>query len=260
SFILFHFSSYLITFHSIETVALGNGQGSRETGSWLSYLIKTDHFKPLKIRFAVVSESGASYYSASELACKELPNLDVTFRGAVSIARRLQDPLAEMVKLDPKHLGVGMYQHDIPERRLIGALRDVMEECISFVGVDLNAAPLHILSHVAGIGKPTFAQCAGFVRVKPAYSATTLDGTKDVEVISDEDVDDRDDNNNSNNNYGGVGVGVKHKRGAESIREHVSKKSCLKSSSTNNAQSGVNCFNPLDQTAVHPDTYGIATR
>nr|CAH8819325.1 unnamed protein product [Trichobilharzia regenti] len=274
----------------IETVALGNGQGSRETGSWLSYLIKTDHFKPLKIRFAVVSESGASYYSASELACKELPNLDVTFRGAVSIARRLQDPLAEMVKLDPKHLGVGMYQHDIPERRLIGALRDVMEECISFVGVDLNAAPLHILSHVAGlseakakailayrsqvgpfrsradllkvkgIGKPTFAQCAGFVRVKPAYSATTLDGTKDVEVISDEDVDDRDDNNNSNNNYGGVGVGVKHKRGAESIREHVSKKSCLKSSSTNNAQSGVNCFNPLDQTAVHPDTYGIATR
>nr|CAH8862796.1 unnamed protein product [Trichobilharzia regenti] len=272
----------------IETVALGNGQGSRQTGSWLSHLIQIDHFKPLNIRYAVVSESGASYYSASELACKELPNLDVSFRGAVSIARRLQDPLAELVKLEPKHLGVGMYQHDIPERRLVGAVHDVMEECISFVGVDLNAVPLHILSHVAGlseakakailayrcqvgsfrsradllkvkgIGQSTFAQCAGFVRVKPTYSTTTLDGTKDVEMISisDDDVDDR----GNNNNYGGVGVGGKRKRGTESIGKRVSKKPRLKpSSSVNNDQSGVNCFNPLDQTAVHPDTYDIAT-
>ncbi|CAH8861106.1 unnamed protein product [Trichobilharzia szidati] len=259
----------------IETVALGNGQGSRQTGSWLSHLIQIGHFKPLNIRYAVVSESGASYYSASELASKELPNLDVSFRGAVSIARRLQDPLAELVKLEPKHLGVGMYQHDIPERRLVGAVHDLMEECISFVGVDLNAAPLHILSHVAGlseakakailayrcqvgpfrsradllkvkgIGQSTFAQCAGFVRVKPTYSTTTLDGTND-------DIDDRD-------NYGGVGVGVKRKRGAESIGKRVSKKPRLKSSSVNNDQSDVNSFNPLDQTAVHPDTYDIAT-
>ncbi|VDQ13466.1 unnamed protein product, partial [Trichobilharzia regenti] len=112
---------------------------------------------------------------------------------------------------------------------------------------------------VKGIGQSTFAQCAGFVRVKPTYSTTTLDGTKDVEMISisDDDVDDR----GNNNNYGGVGVGGKRKRGTESIGKRVSKKPRLKpSSSVNNDQSGVNCFNPLDQTAVHPDTYDIATK
>lgn len=137
----------------IETIALGNGQGSRQTGSWLAHLIEIQHFKPLNVRYAVVSECGASYYSASNLACTELPDLNVSFRGAVSIARRLQDPLAELVKVEPKHLGVGMYQHDIPVNQLTSAVHNVMEECISFVGVDLNAAPLHILSRVAGLSE-----------------------------------------------------------------------------------------------------------
>ncbi|CAH8600392.1 unnamed protein product [Heterobilharzia americana] len=267
--------------HQIETVALGNGQGSRQTGCWLAHLIQIEHFKPLNIRYAVVSESGASYYSASKMACTELPDLDVSFRGAVSIARRLQDPLAELVKLEPKHLGVGMYQHDIPERRLVAAVNDVMEECISFVGVDLNAAPLHILSRVAGlsearaksilayraqigpfrcradllkvkgIGQATYAQCAGFVRVKPTYSAVTLDGTND----------DCDDELACDVKILGVTSvstgGVKRKLAVDESNVKR-KKPRLKIQTTD--QFDVNCFNPLDQTAVHPDSYEVGTK
>lgn len=138
---------------SIQVIALGNGMGSRQAGEWLSDLISRGHFLPLHVRYAVVSECGASVYSASSLAVTELPELDVSLRGAVSIARRLQDPLAELVKVEPKHLGVGMYQHDVPERRLVQAVQAVMEECISFVGVDINAAPLHLLARVAGLSE-----------------------------------------------------------------------------------------------------------
>ncbi|XP_018652644.1 tex protein-relatedtranscription accessory protein (S1 rna binding domain) [Schistosoma mansoni] len=268
--------------------ALGNGQGSRQTGSWLAYLIQIQHFKPLNVRYAVVSECGASYYSASKVACTELPDLDVSFRGAVSIARRLQDPLAELVKLEPKHLGVGMYQHDIPVNQLTSAVHNVMEECISFVGVDLNAAPLHILSRVAGlsemkakailtyrsqvgpfrsradllkvkgIGQATFAQCAGFVRVKPTYSTTTLDGTKDVEMISISSGDDNDgDDLTCDTQITNIFTG-------STKRKHISNESnkkCKKGRIMDVAvtdQSDVNCFNPLDQTAVHPDSYEVA--
>lgn len=120
---------------------------------WLSQLISSGYFSPLVVRYAVVPEAGASVYSASAMACSEMPALDVSMRGAVSIARRLQDPLAEWVKMDPKHVGVGMYQHDLPERRLVAAVNAVMEECISFVGVDVNAAPVHILARVAGLSE-----------------------------------------------------------------------------------------------------------
>ncbi|KAH8858194.1 S1 RNA-binding domain-containing protein 1 [Schistosoma japonicum] len=276
--------------HQIETVALGNGQGSRQTGSWLAHLIQIQHFKPLNVRYAVVSECGASYYSASNLACTELPDIDVSFRGAVSIARRLQDPLAELVKMEPKHLGVGMYQHDIPERQLISAVHNVMEECISFVGVDLNAAPLHILSRVAGlsemkakailtyrsqigpfrsrsdllkvkgIGQATYAQCAGFVRVKPTYSSTILDGTKDVDMISISSGDDNSDHDlTCDIQVINVSTGsIKRKRKASSEFAGKCKKSRIINAQITD-QSDVNCFNPLDQTAVHPDSYEAAT-
>ncbi|VDP92341.1 unnamed protein product [Echinostoma caproni] len=125
--------------HSIEVIALGNGQASRETGMWLSQLISSGRFHPLTVRYAVVPEAGASVYSASIAACSELASLDVSMRGAVSIARRLQDPLAEW--------------HDLPERRLVAAVNATLEECISFVGVDVNAAPVHILSRVAGLSE-----------------------------------------------------------------------------------------------------------
>ncbi|CAL8075704.1 unnamed protein product [Calicophoron daubneyi] len=260
--------------HGIQTIALGNGQGSRQTGQWLSELIKLGHFNPLDVRYAVVSESGASVYSASELASAELPQLDVSFRGAVSIARRLQDPLYELVKVEPKHLGVGMYQHDLPERRLVAAVNDVMEECISFVGVDVNAAPLHILSRVAGlsaakakaiidyrskigafrtrtdlkkvkgIGAVTFAQCAGFIRIRPSFSVNKLDGSKDVEMISvSSDEEAADDL---------CKPGTKRKRPTSSACSKPKRKQSRLASDPNS-------YNPLDQTAVHPDSYEVAT-
>lgn len=132
---------------------MGNGQGCRQVEQWLARAVAAGIFAPLPVCYTIVSEAGASVYSASSLACAELPRLDVTLRGAVSIARRLQDPLAEMVKIEPQHLGVGMYQHDLPPKRLEEAVNEVMEECISFVGVDLNTAQLHVLTRVAGLSQ-----------------------------------------------------------------------------------------------------------
>ncbi|MEG0614438.1 MAG: Tex family protein [Oscillospiraceae bacterium] len=182
----------LIKKYSVTTIAIGNGTASRESESFVAELIKDI---PQKVSYMVVSEAGASVYSASKLAALEFPEYDVSLRSAVSIARRLQDPLAELVKIDPKAIGVGQYQHDMPKARMDEALTGVVEDCVNSVGVDLNTASHSLLSYIAGInatvaknivvyreengsfsdrkqllkveklGKKAFEQCAGFLRV-----------------------------------------------------------------------------------------------
>ncbi len=139
----------LISKYKVELIAIGNGTASRETDTFVADLLKSDGLNIMKV---MVSESGASIYSASELAVREYPDLDVTVRGAISIAHRLQDPLAELVKLDPKSIGVGQYQHDVNQPLLKKSLDREVESCVNSVGVDLNMASAPLLSHVAGIG------------------------------------------------------------------------------------------------------------
>ena len=139
----------LIARFDVRLIAIGNGTASRETDSFVAAVIRSDDLDVTKV---VVSESGASIYSASELAAREYPDLDVTVRGAISIAHRLQDPLAELVKIDPKSIGVGQYQHDVNQTRLKKALGREVESCVNSVGVDVNMASASLLSHVAGIG------------------------------------------------------------------------------------------------------------
>lgn len=139
----------LITKHGVRLIAIGNGTASRETDAFVAAFLKEEG---LSIPRVMVNESGASIYSASELAAKEYPHLDVTIRGAVSIAHRLQDPLAELVKIDPKSIGVGQYQHDVNQTLLKKSLDREVESCVNSVGVDLNTASPSLLSYVAGIG------------------------------------------------------------------------------------------------------------
>ena len=135
--------------HDVELIAIGNGTASRETDKLIGDLIKLH--KELKLDKAMVSEAGASVYSASDIARKEFPDLDVTVRGAISIARRLQDPLAELVKLDPKSIGVGQYQHDVSQFKLGKSLNTVIEDCVNAVGVDVNMASAALLKQVSGL-------------------------------------------------------------------------------------------------------------
>lgn len=182
----------LIDKFGIDVIVIGNGTASRETEEVVAaFLSKNDY----DIQYTIVNEAGASVYSASKLAAEEYPDLDVTTRGAMSLGRRLQDPLAELVKIDPKHIGVGQYQHDINQSLLDGALLNVVEDCVNRVGVDLNTASPSLLSYIAGInmgiaknivaqreedgvfknrrellkvkklGAKTFEQCAGFMRI-----------------------------------------------------------------------------------------------
>jgi protein Tex len=183
----------LCTKHGVELISIGNGTASRETDKLAGDLIKLA--PELKMQKIVVSEAGASVYSASEFAAKEFPNLDVSIRGAVSIARRLQDPLAELVKIEPKAIGVGQYQHDVDQFRLARALDAKVEDCVNAVGVDVNTASAALLTRVSGLsstvaenivvyrdqngafksrkellkvprlGDKTFEQCAGFLRI-----------------------------------------------------------------------------------------------
>ncbi len=142
--------------HGVELIAIGNGTASRETDKLASELIRTLREEGVEAPQKVtVSEAGASVYSASVLAAAELPDYDVTVRGAVSIARRLQDPLAELVKIDPQSIGVGQYQHDVPPAALRRALNDTVEDCVNAVGVNLNSASVQLLAHVAGVGTAT---------------------------------------------------------------------------------------------------------
>ncbi|MDN7126209.1 RNA-binding transcriptional accessory protein [Pseudidiomarina sp. 1ASP75-14] len=141
--------------HKVELIAIGNGTHSRETDKLVGDLLKAD--ADLKASKVIVNEAGASVYSASELAAQEFPDLDVSLRGAVSIARRLQDPLAELVKIEPKSIGVGQYQHDVSQAQLAQSLDAVVEDCVNAVGVDVNTASVALLARVAGLNK-TLAQ------------------------------------------------------------------------------------------------------
>lgn len=139
--------------HNIEAIAIGNGTASRETEQF----VRNIDVLPKSIPVIVVSEAGASVYSASDVAREEFPHKDVTVRGAVSIGRRLADPLAELVKIDPKSIGVGQYQHDVDQTHLKNKLDEVVGSCVNMVGVELNTASKELLSYVSGIG-PTLAQ------------------------------------------------------------------------------------------------------
>lgn len=137
--------------YNVNLISIGNGTGSRETERLVAEMIKM--YPDLKLTKIMVSEAGASVYSASELAANEFPDLDVSLRGAVSIARRLQDPLAELVKIDPKSIGVGQYQHDVNQSRLARSLEGVVEDCVNAVGVDVNTASVALLTHVSGFNE-----------------------------------------------------------------------------------------------------------
>ncbi len=197
--------SALIKKHGVCSIAVGNGTAGRETEIMTAELIRRVGEEGIKTAYAVVSEAGASVYSASELAAEEFPQFDVNLRSAVSIARRLQDPLAELVKIDPKSIGVGQYQHDMPPKRLDEALDAVVEDCVNRVGVDLNTASPSLLRRVSGVdaavsknivafreengaftsrsqlkkvkklGPKAFEQCAGFLRIRE--SKNVLDNT-----------------------------------------------------------------------------------
>lgn len=198
--------SSLIKKHKIEIISIGNGTASKETEKFTVDVISNlDKEDKDRVSYMVVSEAGASVYSASKLAAEEFPNYDVTIRSAISIARRLQDPLAELVKIDPKAIGVGQYQHDMPKKRLDEALVGVVEDCVNNTGVDLNTASPSLLNRVSGIspalsknivvyreengafcsrnelkkvpklGPKAFEQCAGFLRV--SESKNILDNT-----------------------------------------------------------------------------------
>ncbi len=183
----------IIDKYGIDIIVIGNGTASRETEEVVAEFLKKNRYD--NIKYTIVNEAGASVYSASKLASEEYPDLDVTTRGAMSLGRRLQDPLAELVKIDPKHIGVGQYQHDMNQKQLDAALTGVVENCVNRVGVDLNTASPSLLSYIAGInaavaknivayreehgrfesrkellkvpklGEKAFGQCAGFLRI-----------------------------------------------------------------------------------------------
>ncbi|MDY2582124.1 MAG: RNA-binding transcriptional accessory protein Tex, partial [Clostridium perfringens] len=196
----------LIKKHGVQVISLGNGTASRESEEVIAKMLKEIKDETGKeLFYVIVSEAGASVYSASELANKEYPDLDVTVRGAISIGRRLQDPLAELVKIDPKAIGVGQYQHDVTQKKLDESLAGIVEDCVNNVGVDLNIATPSLLSYISGInasiaknivdyreengkfksrkellkvkrlGQKAYEQCAGFLRVMESEEA--LDNT-----------------------------------------------------------------------------------
>src|SRR5205085_6871001 len=157
--------------HKVDLVSVGNGTGGRETDKLVAELAAK--MPNLKLTKAMVSEAGASVYSASELAAKEFPDLDVTLRGAVSIARRLQDPLAELVKIEPKAIGVGQYQHDVDQTGLARSLDAVVEDCVNSVGVDVNTASAPLLARVSGLNQTLAANIVAFRDENGAFKART---------------------------------------------------------------------------------------
>ena len=160
----------LIAKHDVELISIGNGTGSRETDKFVGDMIKANPAMK-KVQKIMVNEAGASVYSASELAAKEFPDLDVTIRGAVSIARRLQDPLAELVKIEPKSIGVGQYQHDVNQSQLARSLDAVVEDCVNSVGVDLNTASAPLLTRVSGLNSTLASNIVAFRDVNGAFNS-----------------------------------------------------------------------------------------
>ncbi|XP_060070603.1 S1 RNA-binding domain-containing protein 1-like [Ylistrum balloti] len=240
--------------HRCSIIAIGDGSGCRESEKMISDAIKENR---ANIQYCIVRESGASIYSVTDVAKQELPNLEPMLRSAVSIARRLLDPLAEFVKVDPKHLGVGQYQHDMPEKQMQTSLDSVVEECVSFVGVDVNTASEHLLRrtagltasraknivewrekngafinrdqirHVKGVGAKSYEQCAGFIRVhSTSVAQVTQEKDEEPEACTS----------------GG------RKRKATT---KVSKAKKAKMSDQPN---------PLDMTSIHPESYPQAQR
>jgi uncharacterized protein len=159
----------LISKHNVELIAIGNGTASRETDKFVGNMLKK--FKATQVQKVMVNEAGASVYSASELAAKEFPDLDVTIRGAVSIARRLQDPLAELVKIEPKSIGVGQYQHDVNQSQLARTLDAVIEDCVNSVGVDLNTASAPLLTRVSGLNSTLANNIVAFRDANGAFNS-----------------------------------------------------------------------------------------
>ncbi|MBE9138653.1 RNA-binding transcriptional accessory protein [Nodosilinea sp. LEGE 07088] len=201
----------MIRKHKIELIAIGNGTASRETDAFVAEVLKPLSNPPVKV---LVNESGASIYSASEVAAAEFPDLDVTVRGAISIARRLQDPLAELVKIDPKSIGVGQYQHDVDQKRLKQKLDETIESCVNYVGVDLNMASRELLTYVSGIS-PAVAN--NIVEFRDAHGA--FQSRRELLKVKK--------------------LGPKaFEQAAGFLRIRNGK-------------------NPLDNTAVHPESYGI---
>ena len=201
-----HTLAKLVEKHGVNLIAIGNGTASRETDKLAADLIKMAAKVEKHIEKVVVSEAGASVYSASEYASQEMPDVDVSLRGAASIARRLQDPLAELVKIEPKSIGVGQYQHDVNQSELARSLEAVVEDCVNSVGVDLNTASVPLLSRVSGLsssvaksvvrwreangafksrkqlmdvsglGAKTFEQSAGFLRIRDGENPLDMTG------------------------------------------------------------------------------------
>ncbi|XP_032912609.1 S1 RNA-binding domain-containing protein 1 [Catharus ustulatus] len=246
----------LLLQYNCSTVVIGNGTACRETEAYFADLIMKKYFAPLDVVYCIANEAGASIYSVSPEASKEMPDLDPNLRSAVSIARRVQDPLAELVKIEPKHLGVGMYQHDVSQTLLKATLDSVVEECVSFVGVDINICSEILLRHIAGLnvnrakniiewrekngpfinreqlkevkglGPKTFQQCAGFIRFNQEYIKTFC--------------------SNKKNELGSRALLTK----AGTLAKKKSKLTSCASQQPN----------PLDQTCIHPESYNIAMR
>uniref|UniRef100_A0A6I8R1Y7 S1 RNA-binding domain 1 n=1 Tax=Xenopus tropicalis TaxID=8364 RepID=A0A6I8R1Y7_XENTR len=242
------------------TVAIGNGTACRETERYFADLIQRRFFAPLDVVYCIANEAGASIYSVSPEAAKEMPDLDPNLRSAVSIARRVQDPLAELVKIEPKHIGVGMYQHDVSQTLLKATLDSVVEECVSFVGVDINICSETLLRHIAGLnsarakniiewrekngpfitreqlklvkglGPKSFQQCAGFIRINQEYIRSFC----------------RDQPTGN-------------PRGTDQANPSSSSSKQGKKKGKTSANVPLNP-NPLDQTCIHPESYSIAMR
>lgn len=196
-------------------IAIGNGTASRETSAIVGDVLRTH--SDIEAQRVMVSEAGASVYSASELATEELPNLDVSYRGAVSIARRLQDPLAELVKIDPKAIGVGQYQHDVDHLKLARRLAAVVEDCVNFVGVDVNTASPQLLSHVAGLTRRVAQEIVAYREKEGAFP--DRQALKNVPFLGD----------------------ARFQQAAGFLR----------------IPQGTN---PLDETGVHPEAYGLVKK
>ncbi|XP_067844886.1 S1 RNA-binding domain-containing protein 1 [Heptranchias perlo] len=261
---------HLLHKYSCLTIVIGNGTACRETESFFADLINRRYFAPLDVVYCITSEAGASIYSVSPEAAKEMPHLDPNIRSAVSIARRVQDPLAELVKIEPKHIGVGMYQHDVSQTLLKATLDSVVEECVSFVGVDINISSETLMRHVAGLnasraksiiewrekngpfisreqltevkglGPKTFQQCAGFIRINPENIKNFCNNQQ------------QSDSTAGGQQATGAGSSFKAGAGGGTVGKSSKKKSKTQCAS---AQP-----NPLDQTCIHPESYNTAMR
>ncbi|XP_017283934.1 S1 RNA-binding domain-containing protein 1 [Kryptolebias marmoratus] len=243
---------HLMIKFSCTKVVIGNGTACRETESFFADLISRRYFHPLDVSYCITNEAGASIYSVSPEAVKEMPDLDPNLRSAVSIGRRVQDPLAELVKIDPKHIGIGTYQHDVSAGALKAALDGVVQECVSFVGVDINICSETLMRHVAGLnagrarsiaewrekngsfvnreqlklikgmGPKSYQQCAGFIRINPQTLNSVKSSPQSAPAAPEKPV--------AKKGKGKTGVSIP------------------------------TSLNPLDQTCIHPESYHVAQR